>query len=302
LDPLVSTVIPAYNSGTTIALAIRSALEQTYPHQEIIVVDDGSSDNTKQVVQGFGGRVAFITQRHGGPAAARNNGIQTARGEYIAFLDADDAWRPEKLDRQLALFLADPGIGAVTCGACYVDNTLRILDVKRCVPGRVALLDVLRFRNLPAFLSGLVVRRSCLDQIGPFDSTVDTREDWDLAIRAARFCNLTTLAEPLVLYRIHPGNRSRDVDGNIAGGLAILGRLFRDPATPRPIVAAKRRIYGAFYLMVAGSYFRTGRLGRCIRWSARSLIADPAQAGYMIAFPARVLRRLAIRSRRTSSG
>ena len=104
----VSAVIPAYNSGESIARAIESVLCQTYPADEIIVVDDGSTDNTAEMVQSFGERVIFIRQENAGASVARNTGIQAARFDWIAFLDADDEWVPEKLRLQVELLQRHP--------------------------------------------------------------------------------------------------------------------------------------------------------------------------------------------------
>ncbi len=291
IQPLVSTVIPAHNADKTIDEAIRSVLTQTFLSQEIIVVDDGSVDNTRLSVEAFGDRVTYVGQKQGGAAAARNTGIRVARGEFIAFLDADDVWLPQKLERQLAVMLANPGIGAVQCGARYVDNVLRTLEVRTCVTDGDVLMDTLRFRNLPAFMSALVMRRSCLDRIGPLDSSLEILEDWDMAIKAARFCNLASLADALVLYRVHPGNRSRNVDIHVAPGLSILGRLYADPTIPQRIRGAERQVYGTFYRMLSGGYFRSRRLSPFLRWCALSLLRDPGQAAYMVAYPLRLLRR-----------
>ena len=111
--PLVSVVIPAYNGREMISLTIESILAQTWPAVEILVVDDGSSDGTPDVVRGFGDRIRFFEQKNSGTAAARNLGLKNATGEFFAVLDQDDLWLPHKLERQIPRFYEDPKIGLV---------------------------------------------------------------------------------------------------------------------------------------------------------------------------------------------
>lgn len=288
---LVSVVVPAYNAERTIGATLESALHQTHRETEIIVVDDGSTDGTAGVVAAFGERIRYLRQPNAGAAAARNTGIAAARGEFVALLDADDLWLPQKLEQQLAYFDAHPEVGAVQCGARFVDNALRTLEIRPCVTGGDALWDVVHFRNLPAFLSALVVRRSCLDRNGAFDTSLAILEEWDMAIKTARYCGLASIAEPLVLYRVHAGNRSRDVDLHVAPGLRVLDRLFADPNLPSRLRDARPQIYGTFYRMLAGGYFRARRPMPFLSWAVRALVSDPAQIIYMSALPVRVVRR-----------
>lgn len=287
----VSVVIPAYNAERTLAAAIESVLGQTYRDLEIIVVDDGSADGTAGVAARFGEDVRCIRQKNAGAAAARNAGILAAQGDAIALLDADDLWLPEKLERQVAFLDAHPAVGAVQCGARFVDDALRTLEVRPCRADRDALWEVLHFRNLPAFPSALVLRRSCLDQVRLFDTSLAILEDWDMAIKTARHCGLASLPEPLVLYRVHRGNRSRDVDIHVSPGFRVLEGLFADPELPPRIRLARRRIYGTFYRMLSGGYFRARRPRPFLRWAVRALVTDPAQAAYMAALPLRAIGR-----------
>ena len=120
--PLVSVIIPAYNSADFIDEALKSVFDQTYKDLEIIVVDDGSTDDTRAVLEKYGDRVNYHYQDNNGPASARNRGIKLARGKYIAFLDADDLWLPTKLEKQVALFKNRENLGFVTTGVCSFDE------------------------------------------------------------------------------------------------------------------------------------------------------------------------------------
>jgi GT2 family glycosyltransferase len=119
--PRFSVVIPAYNAGKTLARALDSVLTQTWPAHEIIVVDDGSSDNSREVVAAYGGRVIYLQQENAGPSAARNRGVEAASGEWIAFLDADDWYYPARLESHASMIAADPGLSFLVAGFDYRD-------------------------------------------------------------------------------------------------------------------------------------------------------------------------------------
>ncbi len=290
--PLVSVVIPAYNSARTVEKAVASALEQTFDDIEVIVVDDGSTDGTAGVIQRIDDdRVRLVSRPNGGAAAARNTGIEASVGTYVALLDADDLWVSAKLERQLAVLENRPGVHAVQCGAFFVDDELQLLSVERCRPSRDALLETLQFENLPATMSTFVIRREMFEAMGTFDTSLVILEEWDMAIKVSRHCNLVSIEEPLVLYRVHPGNRSRDVDIHIDPGQRILARLFDDPDLPQSVRAHKRMIYGRFYTSLAGGALRAKRWRQAATWGATAVRSHPGTAAYFAAMPLRRARR-----------
>lgn len=295
---MVSVVVPAFNAEETLRQAVDSVLRQTVADLEVIVVDDGSSDSTLVRASETGDpRVLAIKQKNAGPSAARNHGASAARGRYLAFLDADDLWLPRKLERQLAILKEFPGVGAVQCGVYCVDKKLQVIDVRPCVPSRNPLWDAVNFRNLPAFPSTVLFRSEAFEQVGPFDTTLTGLEDWEMAIRTAWRCGLASVPEPLALYRMHLGNRSRGVDINVKPGLVILARLFSDSTLPEQIRRRRRSVYSSFYRSLAGGYFQRRRYWECARWAVRALWADPRQVGYMVALPIRAAGRRLARSR-----
>jgi glycosyltransferase involved in cell wall biosynthesis len=290
--PRVSVVMPAYNSARTIGQAIDSVLGQSMGELELIVVDDGSSDATGEVVASVADkRVRLVRQENGGTSAARNTGIAHATGEWVAFLDADDLWLPAKLERQLELMAATPGCLASQGGAYLVDDDLNRLALRRCFPVENTLLTFLRFENLPNAGSSWIVRRDLLDRIGGFDTTLPRIEDWDFSLRLARSASPLCIDEPLALYRYHANNRSHDIDAHVEAGMLILGRLFADPTLPQTIRAHRREIYARFYNMLCGGMFRVGRWRGCAYWGMRALLTDPRILLYMLAFPVRRLKR-----------
>ncbi|MGH3264482.1 MAG: glycosyltransferase family 2 protein [Trebonia sp.] len=290
--PRVSAVIPAYNAARTIARTLDSALTQSLPDIEVVVVDDGSADRTREIVESVGDpRVRLVSQPNAGVATARNTGISHARGDWVAFLDSDDVWLPHKLERQLELMAARPGCMASQGSAYFVDDELRPFKLRRCLPVTNPLLMFLRFQNLPNAASSWIVRRELLGRIGGFDPDLVILEDWEFSLRLARYANPLCIDEPLTLYRVHPGNRSRDLDIHIAPGFTVLKRLFADPALPPEIKAHEREIYARFYTMLCGGALRVGRWRSCAYWGVRALCTDPRMVAYMAAMPLRRVER-----------
>ena len=198
----ISVVIPTHNREKFIVSAIESVMQQNYRNMEIIVVDDGSTDRTQEVLERFRDKVTYIYQESSGAGAARNTGINYAEGEYIAFLDSDDFWLPRKIEQQLALF-QDPKIGMVGCGERCIDlsgNTL----FESLGRGLITFDElIIRCANMPGGTSGLIVRRCCFDEVGLFDQTLARSQDWDLMLRIAQRYKVSSIEEPGVVRRVH---------------------------------------------------------------------------------------------------
>lgn len=199
-SPTISVIIPAYQSESFIARSIRSAQRQTLRPLEIIVVDDGSKDNTAHAAQDCGELVTVIRQANGGPAAARNHGASVARGEWLAFLDADDAWLPEKLQRQVAAL--EDNISLIH-SYCTVDrSSYHALDYST--------FDSLWTQN-SVCTSSVLLRRQDFDAVGGFDPdrSIMAVEDYNLWLRLLhRGCRFKVLREPLVEYTPAENNLS----------------------------------------------------------------------------------------------
>jgi glycosyltransferase involved in cell wall biosynthesis len=218
-QPLVSVVIPAYNRAAYLAEAIDSVLAQTYAPTEIIVVDDGSADDTADVAAAYGPRVTLLRQANAGVSTARNTGVARANGEFIALLDSDDRWLPEKLTLQLPLF-DDERVGLVH-GAirCFHQSDGAVLDEQ--FPGeRSDVHDLLAFHGLCT--QTLVFRRRIFDEAGPFDPTFKMAEDWEWTIRAAARCEVRGVPQVVAENRIHDAQLSGDKDQLFADSLRVL--------------------------------------------------------------------------------
>ena len=195
----ISVVIPVFNAEKYLRQAICSALEQTLVPHEIIIVDDGSSDSSLEIASSFGPAVTCLSQQHQGPSAARNLATTRSTGDWIAFLDADDYWFPDKLARQTAAIQADPTIGLVYTGITQLspDGTSHNLQAKSplWVKNRFAFED-------PIFPLTVMARRSLLIE-HPWPDSFKSSEDWWLFYRLSRITDFAAIPEPTAVYRLH---------------------------------------------------------------------------------------------------
>lgn len=288
----VSVVIPTYNYGRFIAEAITSVLAQTRPASEIIVVDDGSTDDTKEIVGGFGPEIKYLSQGNVGVSAARNRGLTESTGDLIAFLDADDTWEATKLEKQVAKFSEDPAIGMVHCGMREFDAETGEIIRLHLEGGEEGVAENLLLWEGPVIVGpgGTVVfSRRALDEVGGFDTRMKCGEDWDLCYRVARKFRVGFVPEPLVNYRSHAVAAHLNVREMERGMSLFYEKAFSDPTVSH----LRRRAYGNFHKVMAGSYYHSGGHGRFLSHSIRSVWMRPANLAHFLGFPARFLRRTA---------
>ena len=221
--PLVSVVIATYNMARYLPLAVRSALDQTYGNIEVLVVDDGSTDETPNAIAPFldDPRVSYRVQENKGQAAAKNHGVRAARGDYIAFLDADDMWAVDKLDAQMALFSGRGTIGVVYSRVCYIDEVGRELGIadNELFCGRVS--GPLLIRNFIGFGSS-VVNRECFDRLGGFKENLQMGIDYDLWLRFSTQYEFHYVDRPLLYYRVWSGQMSNNCKSRYLNGIEIM--------------------------------------------------------------------------------
>lgn len=202
---LVSVIVPAYNAEPFLADAVRSALAQTWGNVEVIIIDDGSTDGTGAIADGLAARdrrVRVVHCRNGGLSSARNVGLSVAKGEFVCFLDADDMFLPEKIERQAAFLAVFPGCDLVYSDHYVGDSTLTPM-LLACRRPPFPIEEILTFRNWFAPISPLL-RSSFAERIGGFDETLRGSEDWDYWIRASQCGVLSYLPGPVGVYRTHP--------------------------------------------------------------------------------------------------
>ena len=210
--PRVTVVIPCYNRERFIRGTLESVLSQTYPNLEIVAMDDGSTDGTRKILEDYGGRIRILehpSRINKGQSAAINLGIRSTKGEYIAILDSDDLWAPEKIERQMEFLEKNPDVGLVYVNGFAVDKEGKTL-YKLFRPGHVepnsperVLLEC--HFNVP---SNALVRRSAFEMAGEFDETMRSAQDHDMAIRLAEVTKPAYLDEPLWYYRRHSETQS----------------------------------------------------------------------------------------------
>jgi len=222
--PQVSVIIPTFSRAEVLPIAIRSVLNQTFQDLEILIVDDGSSDTTQAVVKSFDDdRIHYI--RHPKPrggAAARNTGIAHSRGEYVAFLDDDDEWNPEKLTRQVEKIVASPpDVGGVYTGCFVLDrNNDQILgQVVPVEDGDVQ--EALLAGNCIGGASSILIRHECLERVGLFDERLASFHEYDLWLRVARHYQFGCIRAPLVKHYLDP-DRQRKNSGALVFGLELM--------------------------------------------------------------------------------
>jgi glycosyltransferase involved in cell wall biosynthesis len=290
----VSVIIPTFNYARFLGEAIDSALAQSYAPLEIIVVDDGSTDATSEVLAAYGDRIRVLRQKNEGVAMARNAGIAAARGDYLAFLDSDDAWYPRKLELQMPRFEAEPALGLVHCGAETIDSAGRMLSASTGgMEGRVAEAMLRMDREvINPQGSSIVVPKRVAEEIGGFDPRLPPSEDWDFCYRIAARYPVGYVAAALVRYRLHGLGIHHNIARMERAMLLAFEKAFADPAV-QPL---RRTSYGRLHRILAGCYFETRQPRSFVRHVLESLRYDPRNIGYFAAYPLRVMFRRRARS------
>jgi glycosyltransferase involved in cell wall biosynthesis len=248
--PKVSIVIPAYNAMTYLPATLASVFQQTFSDFEVLLVNDGSTDSIQTWVAQtvHDPRVKLISQVNQGLSAARNTGITHSRSEYIAFLDADDLWHPTKLEQQVPWLDAHPDVGLIYNWTALIDSTGtptgRVLGSE--IQGNV--LPEMLQRNIIDCPS-VIVRRQCFDRVGLFDCVLRSVEDWDMWIRIAAVYPFAVTPLPLVYYRQHPSNMSKNWRVMEQSFQQVITKAFA--SVPPELQVLKPKSLGSAYLVLA---------------------------------------------------
>ena len=298
--PEVSVVIPSYNSEKYIAATLESVLNQTFKGIEVIVVDDGSTDGSHEIVRAYGSPVRLVSQQNSGVSAARNRGISEAKGEFISFIDSDDYWFPEKLASQISLFREYPEVGAVYSSFLRWES-----DDHDCFPQP----DSFHFEGAPdeidpeysgwvyhLFLldcwmltSTSIFRREVFEKCGNFDSSLPCGEDWDLWLRIAREYPMIKLKTATTLYRQHKQQTTqvvRDID--------YRSRLLTQTAEKWGLCSQDgrcidRRRYleqlAIYHAAFARSHFQNGKLRIAVDSCLKAWHCNPLNLKYLAYIP-----------------
>ena len=302
----VSVVIPAYNSGRWICEALESVFAQTDPPAQVIVVDDGSSDDTPARVRPYRDRIEYIRQANAGVSAARNRGVAAATGEFVAFLDSDDVWHPRKTRLQMEVFRRTPQLGVLSTPTYDwpAAGHPPVGDFARLPMTPVSWTDMAVKNRMNT--SSVVVRRELLRRAGPFDVTMQGPEDRDMWLRLVQLAPGANLEIPLSGYRITPGGISQNPDKCRDGMLRILKKL-QDGGAWQGRRWLRRKAYGYVNHACSSLYSDAGRQATALSCAFKSLAwyplpFDPAEVAVRFERPRRLaviaLRLLGLKRRR----
>ena len=262
----VDVIMPTYNGARWISQAVQSVLGQTHKELKLYIVDDGSTDDTAKYAKGLSDeRVTYIYQDNAGAAYARNTGIKASNSEFVAFLDADDFWTPDKLEKQLAVMDKDPEVGLVY-GHHYIEDEDGIIQRNLRIYKRGYIADELAGGNFIAGSASMaLVRRSVLDKIGLFREDFVNGEDWEMWLRIAMQSKVDFVPEILATIRQHPENSQNNLQ-KMADGLVYAYSVMKRelPLTPlqRKRVASYCLYHAADMEMAMGK-----------RWKAKKILA-----------------------------
>ena len=277
----MSVIIPVYNGRAFVADALHSVFAQTHREIECIVVDDGSTDGTADVVAAAGTPAICIRQDNQGVSAARNAGAARASGDLIAFLDADDVWQSDKVSAQIEALQHDR-YPMVMCGATVVDADLRPIGARTMsLPATQPLLGMVLFGtgSVVSCSSTALVTREAFSDVGGFDTSLSMSADWDFLARfLLAYGGVAYVKRPLIAYRCHDGNMSHAIAQMEFDMLRCYRKLFGRADVPAEVASRRRAAYGSMRRMLAGSYWQAGQRQAALRNALLSLAWQPAGA------------------------
>lgn len=268
--------------------AVDSVLGQSFVDFELVVIDDGSQDGTAEIVSARNDpRLNCVRTENSGVAAARNRGLDLAAGSYVAFLDADDAWQPTKLERQHLAMSHAPGVGLCFASAQLVDGDLRPIGVEPAVERSDYTQALLLEGNVvPGGGSSAMARTSVIDQTGRFDPRLSQCADWDLWLRLSLITSFVAVHETLVLYRSVPGTMSSDPELLERDTFALLDKFYADSASVK-YDGVRKGAYANHWMICAGTYLHACRLRDSLRCVVAGLRSNPRTVGRLLSFPLR---------------
>ena len=253
MNPLVSIIVTCYNYGNFVAETLCSLQEQSFSDFEVIVVDDGSTDDSEQQIRPFlqDNRFRYVKQKNGGQANAKNKGIQESTARLIAFLDADDKWKPEKLEKQVPLFNRLE-LGVIYSRCHHIDSQGRLLPSlnygQLLSPRRGKVTKYLFYDNFVPF-SSVIVRKECFNTLGVFDESLSMGIDWDLWLRFSTRYQFDYCEEAFLLYRVgHSGQMSKNMLERIRCADKIKRKFLQNFPDALPEVTVKDAAYYSYCL------------------------------------------------------
>jgi glycosyltransferase involved in cell wall biosynthesis len=276
--PKVDIIIPAYNAARYLPAAIESVEAQTFADWRILLVDDGSTDNTPEILAPFvdrlGPRLKYIRKPNGGLPAARNTAIHNSSAEFLALLDADDVWLPCRLAESLACFEGRPQVGLAYGFNARIDAEGKVIDTfdrrQKHGEGRIAPYIYMRKVDLPC--PTITFRRKCVEEVGPFDEKMRATEDRDLWFRIALLYEVALAPKVIALYRMSAGSMSTDPSRMLNAQLQFIEKHYGSPGCG---VFARRIALGRVYKQLAEAQQLRGQKGSALASSLRALAMNP---------------------------
>jgi glycosyltransferase involved in cell wall biosynthesis len=271
MRPTVSIVMAAKNYARFLPQAVESVRAQTYADWELLIIDDGSSDQTPGVVQPFlaDSRIRYLRSDRLGQSRAKNLGIDLSGGEFVAFLDADDAWMPAKIEKQLAVFRSHPQTGVVFSRRTIIDEAGRRLPSVPATFPRGRVLPHMYIQNFVCF-SSVIVRREVFSRVGRFDPEWDLAIDYDLWLRVARHYSFDFVDEEFVLYRTGHGNLSTKLADRVGTALAIMHRARRSMNEAELLAQVVAEGFASTYRTI-GYTMRSSEPITALKWYGKAL-------------------------------
>lgn len=276
--PTVSVIIPTYNRAHLIGGAIQSVLDQTYQDFEIIVVDDGSTDNTAEVVKSFNEqRIKCIRHdKNRGGSAARNTGIKAAKGEYIAFQDSDDEWFIEKLEKQMKIFeTAPPEVGVVYTGFWKIENDKKIYIPSSWFTQKEGNIHKELLKGNFVTTQSVVIRKKCFEKSGMFDENLPRLQDWELVIRLSKYYNFKCIDEPLLNSYYTSNSISANHEALIKAVELILTKHFND-------FAKDRKLLSNHYFYIGNLLYSDGQIKKGRDYLIKSVKFNPLNIKFLL--------------------
>lgn len=274
-SPTVSVIICVYNGERYLRESIESALAQSYPSVEVIIINDGSTDNSESICRSYEGRVTCLSQRNQGLAQARNRGIGESKGAYIALLDQDDLWRPDKLEKQMKLFVQNPELGLAYSNYLQIDPEGRVIEKKSSEERRMRRGRVVSDLYDHNFIGNatVVVPKEVLDQVGPFSKDLAYSLDWDLWLRIAFKYPVDFVDEPLASWRWRPNYAEENHEITLREAYKIV--LARQPELSSKLTGAQNDGVQTRLARISFSlgqlYRRKGTIAESMEWIRRSM-------------------------------
>lgn len=291
-NPKVSVVIPTYNRAHLIGESIQSVLDQTFQDFELIIVDDGSSDDTEAVVGRFDDpRIRYIYQENKGISGAHNTGVRNAKGQYIIFLGSDDLWLPKLLELEVLILDTNPDIGLVYAKAQAINGDGNVMSqmsgALQKYPGET--LKSALYGNFVCTITALI-RRECFDRVGLFDETLKARVDYDMWIRMAKYYRFAHIDKVLAHFRMHAGRYTGAMSKHFvevcASRIRVLDKAFSNADLSEEILAIKPVAYCNAYMDIGLGWLNVRAWKKSVHyfWQAIRVSPNPVITPFRILY------------------